>query len=139
MPVRRSRRLLVLLAALISAAVVVAVAVAAVTRQTYAEGDNLSYRFERIVSDAGGFDSGWHIHPGLVVVSVQAGSLQFYQGSCTPKAFGPGETIIEAPWQPVRVVTTGSAAWTVTLFIPTGNEFSIPLARYSPQTPNPCP
>ena len=140
MHVLRSKRFLVLLAALVSAGVVVAVALPAVVfRQTLADGTNLRYQFVRQVADASGFDSGWHVHPGVVIFQVEAGSVDIFQGSCTPRTLGPGDTYIEVPWKPVRARATGSAVWTTSLFIAAGQELSIPLTRYSPQQPNPCP
>lgn len=136
----RWRRLLVLFAALAVAGSIVAVTGAAVVfRSTYADGTDLRYRFERVVTDAAGIDTGWHIHPGLVVVQIEAGSVQFTQGSCTAKTYGAGDTIIEVPWKPARFVATGSAAWTSSFFVPARQELSVPLSRYSPQQPNPCP
>lgn len=140
MHVLRSKKFLVLLAVAVAAGALVAVATAAVVfRQTLAEGTDLRYRFERSVADASGFNSGWHIHPGLVIVQVEAGSVQFTQGSCTAKTLGPGDTIVEVPWKPARFVAPGSAAWTTTLIVPASQQFSIPLGAYSPQQPNPCP
>ena len=140
MHVLRSKRVLVLLSALIVAGVLAAVALSAViSRQVLAEGNTLKYRFERNVTDASGFDSGWHIHPGIVIVQVEEGSLQITQQSCTAKTVGPGETYIEVPWKPVRAVATGRVVWTVSLIVPASDQFSIPLAAYSPQQPNPCP
>jgi len=137
----RSKRFIVLLVAVIAAgAVLVAVAAAAViSRQTFADGEGLRYRFERVVTDAAGFDSGWHIHPGLVIVHIEAGSVQFYQGSCTPRTLGPGDTLVEVPWKPARFVAPGSATWTTSFLIPTGQQLSVSQAAYSPQQPNPCP
>lgn len=141
MHVPRSKWFLVLLLALIAAGAVVTVAAAAViSRQTFADGEGgLRYRFEKTTVDASGFDSGWHIHPGLVIVQVEAGSAQFYQGSCTPKTLNPGDTLVEVPWKPARFVTTGSAVWTTSLFVPAGQQLAVPLATYSPQQANPCP
>ena len=140
MHVLRSKRVLVLLSALIVAGVLAAVALSAViSRQVLAEGNTLKYRFERNVTDASGFDSGWHIHPGIVIVQVEEGSLQITQQSCTAKTVGPGETYIEVPWKPVRAVATGRVVWTVSLIVPASDQLSIPLAAYSPQQPNPCP
>lgn len=134
------RRVLVLVIALIPALVVVAIATAAVTsRQVFADGNDLRYRFERVVTDAAGFDSGWHIHPGLVIVQIEAGSVQFTQGSCTARTLRAGETIFEVPWQPARFVASGSATWTTTFLVPAREQLSVGLAAYSPQQPNPCP
>lgn len=137
---RRSKSVLIVLVALIVAGAAVTVAAAAVlSRQTLAEGDGLHYRFEKTTTDASGFDSGWHVHPGLAIVQVESGSFQIYQGSCTPKTVNAGETFIEVPWKPVRAVATGSVTWTTSLLIPSGQQLLIPLAAYSPQQANPCP
>jgi hypothetical protein len=140
MHVPRSKKFLVLLAALVSAGAVVSIAAPAViARQALAEGTNLQYRFERVSTDASGFDSGWHIHPGLVIVQIEAGSVQFTQGSCTPKTFGPGETIVEVPWKSARFVATGAATWTTTFFVPASQPLSVPQRAYTPEQPSPCP
>jgi quercetin dioxygenase-like cupin family protein len=128
-----------MLAVFAAGALVAAAAGAVIFRQALAEGTDLRYRFERTVADAGGFDSGWHIHPGLVIVHVEEGSLQFYQGSCTPRTLTVGDVIVEMPWKEVRLVAPGRAAWRTTIFVPNGQELSIPLTRYTPQRPNPCP
>lgn len=140
MHIRRSKRFLVLLVALIVGGALVAVATAAViSRQVLAEGSNLSYRFERVTADGGGFDSGWHVHPGLVIVQIEAGSVQFYQGSCTARTLNVGDTLVEVPWKPARFVAPGTATWTTSLIVPTGQQLSVPMAAYNPQQPNPCP
>jgi hypothetical protein len=140
MRVRRSKSFIVVLFALLVAGAAVTVATAAViSQQVYAEGDGLHYRFEKRTSDASGFDSGWHVHPGLAIVQVESGSFQIYQGSCTPKTVNAGETFIEVPWKPVRAVSTGPITWTTSLLIASGQQLLIPLSTYSPQQPNPCP
>ncbi len=135
----RSKRLLALIVALVAGALVTgAVAYAAITsRQIIAEGNSLSYQFARTSADS--FDSGWHVHPGLVVFQVEEGSFQFTQGSCTPKTVGAGETFIEVPWKPVRAVATGHVKWTATLLVPQGQQLSIPFSAYSPGQSPPCP
>ena len=140
MHVSRSRRFIVLLAALLAAGAVVSIAVPAViARQVLAEGTNLRYQFIRQTADASGFDSGWHVHPGLVVFQVEEGSVQVFQGSCTAKTLGPGDTFMEVPWKPIRARSAGAAVWTTSLFIAGGEQLSIPLSAYSPAQPNPCP
>jgi hypothetical protein len=135
----RSKRLLALLVALVAGAVLTgAVAYAAVTsRQVIAEGSGLRYQFVRTTAD--GFDSGWHVHPGLVVVQVEEGSFQFTQTSCTPKTVGAGETFIEVPWKPLRAVATGPVKWTTSIIVPTNEQLSIPFSAYSPGQNPPCP
>jgi hypothetical protein len=140
MHIPRSRKLLVLLGAVVSAGVLVAATGAAVIfRPTLADGTDLRYRFEKVVTDASGFDSGWHIHPGLVIVQIESGSVQFTQGSCTAKTYGPGETIFEVPWKAARFVTTGSATWTATFLVPARQQLTVPMGAYTPSQPNPCP
>lgn len=139
MRVLRSTKFVVSMAVLLVAGIVAAVAVPAViSSQLLAEGTNLQYRFEKRVAD--GFDSGWHIHPGLSVIQVQEGSLQVYsEGGCTPKTVAAGETAIEPPWESVRVVATGKVRWTTSLLIAAGSQLAVPLTAYSPNRPNPCP
>lgn len=140
MRVSRWRRLFVLLALALAAGAVVSVALPAVIgRQVLAEGTDLRYQFVRQTADASGFDSGWHVHPGMVVFQVEEGSVQIFQGSCTPKTLGPGDTVIEVPWKPIRARSGGAAVWTTSLFIAAGNPPSIPLSAYSPGQANPCP
>lgn len=138
MKVLRSKKFLVLLAVLVVGGTAAAVGLPAVISQSViADGTNLHFRFQKTVAD--GFDSGWHIHPGLAIVQVQEGSLQIYQGSCTPKTVGPGQTSIEIPWEPVRAVATGRVVWTTSLLVNGADPVLIPLSTYSPQNPNPCP
>jgi hypothetical protein len=140
MHVLRAKKVIAVLAVVILGGVLVAVATAAViSRQVLAEGTNLQYRFERQTADAGGFDSGWHIHPGVVIFQVESGSVQIFQGSCTARTLAAGDSYIEVPWKPIRALSTGAAVWTTSIFVPTGQALSVPLATYSPQQPNPCP
>ena len=138
MRVLRSKKFLVLLAAIIVAGTTAAIAIPAViSAQIISDGNALHYRFQRIVAD--GRDSGWHVHPGLAIVQVEEGSFQIYQGSCTPKTVGPGDTYIEVPFKPVRAIAKGRIVFTVSLLVNAGDPVEIPLAAYEPANPNPCP
>src|SRR5438270_9747246 len=96
MHIVRSKRLPVMLAAVVVAGVFAAVAISAVvSQQTIADTGNVHLRVVRTVVDGFGFDSGWHVHPGVAIVQVQDGTFQIYQGSCTPTTVGPGQTFIE--------------------------------------------
>jgi hypothetical protein len=140
MHVLRSRAVIVPLVALVLGVVLATVAYGAiVSRQVLAEGSNLQYRFERQTSDASGFDSGWHIHPGVVIFQVESGSVQIFQGSCTARTLNAGDSYIEVPWKPIRATSSGAAVWTTSLFIAAGQALSVPLSAYTPQQPNPCP
>jgi hypothetical protein len=132
------KKLVVLLAALAVVGSAAAVAIPAViSQQVIVDGTAIHYRVVKSVAD--GLDSGWHIHPGLAIVQVQEGALQIYQGSCTPRRVGTGETYIEIPYEPVRGVATGRVVWTTTFLVNGPDAPTIPLSSYSPQNQNPCP
>lgn len=41
-----------------------------------------------------GQSSGWHIHPGVHLVSILSGTLTVYAADCQPQTFGPGQPYI---------------------------------------------
>lgn len=45
-------------------------------------------RVQKLVFPAGAF-TGWHHHPGIVIVAVQSGSLTLSQSDCSSKTYGP--------------------------------------------------
>jgi hypothetical protein len=132
MSVLRSKRILVLLAAIVVTAGLAGAGISALVSGTVlADGTNIHFRIVRNVAE--GFDSGWHIHPGLAVVQVQEGSLQITQGSCTAKTVNAGDTSIEVPYVPVRATATGHVVWTVTFLV----HYEEPVQTNL--TTNPCP
>ena len=133
----RSKRVLVLLSAFTTAGMAAAIAFAAVTsQQVITDTTNVHLRVVKTVAE--GFDSGWHVHPGLAVVQVQEGSIQIYENGCTPKAVAAGDTFIEIPYTPVRAIATGHVAWTTSFVLDNAGAFQIPLTTVSPGL-NPCP
>jgi hypothetical protein len=46
-------------------------------------------RVQKVVIGANG-NSGWHHHPGFVLVSVASGAVTFMQSDCSSKTYGPG-------------------------------------------------
>lgn len=127
MGVMRRKWWLVVFGVVLPAVVLTAAAYAAVTSQTVlAEGTTLRLRVVRTV--ANDLDSGWHVHPGPVIVQVQEGALQITQGSCTPKTVSAGETYIEVPFLPVRGTATGRVAWTTTLYGRQEDALTTPVA-----------
>jgi hypothetical protein len=137
MRVLRSKKFLVLLAGVVVAGSAVAIAIAAVTsQQVITDTTNVHLRIQKTIAD--GFDSGWHVHPGIAIVQVQEGSIQIYENSCTPKTVAAGDTSIEVPFQPVRAIATGHVVWTTTFVLNGPDLFQIPLSAYSPGL-NPCP
>jgi hypothetical protein len=137
MRVLRSKTFLVLLAMLVTAGTSAAIAIAAVTSQTViTDTTNVHLRVQRTIAD--GFDSGWHVHPGIAIVQVEEGSINIYENGCTPKTVGAGTTSIEIPFRPVRAIATGHVVWTTTFVLNGPDLFQIPLSAYSPGL-NPCP
>ena len=62
-------------------------------------------------SDPGGF-SGWHSHPGLAVVALQAGQVTLYSepvggGKCSAHTYSAGQVFLERPNDEENVVNTG--------------------------------
>jgi hypothetical protein len=134
----RSKKFLVLVAAGVTAASAAAVALPAVLSQSVVI-DATTAHFRIIKTAADGFDSGWHIHPGVAIVQVQEGAFQIYQGSCTPRTVSAGDTYIEIPYEPVRAVATGHIVWTTTQITNQGDLPQIPWSAYSQGQANPCP
>ena len=46
-------------------------------------------RVQRFIFEAGGY-TGWHHHPGLVIIAVETGALTFWDSNCHAKTYGPG-------------------------------------------------
>lgn len=96
--------------------------------------DTNTVRLRIVQSDFAVFDSGWHTHPGLVVVQVQKGQLKITQGgSCTSTLVNAGDTYIEVPLVPVRAVAQGDTNWTTSLILP--NLVGAPAQT---TVPDPC-
>lgn len=128
-----SRKSVALMAAAVGAAVMAAASFAGIWNVTVSQ-DTTSVRLRVVQNTAGNLDSGWHSHPGLVIVTMQKGTLAFTSAiSCTTKSYGPGESFIEDPYVPGRAVGVGELAWTTTYVLGYGDPLSIPVAT------NPCP
>jgi quercetin dioxygenase-like cupin family protein len=88
-----------------------------------------------VTYDPDGF-SGWHTHPGILLVTVQSGSVVRTVG-CSSTTYGPGETFVESDEQAVGAVrnpshTTDAVLW-VTQVVPKGSP-----RRANADAPN-CP
>ena len=130
-----SKKFLALLAALLIAGASAAIAISASTTQVIVDTSAIHMRVVKQTLD--NFDSGWHVHPGLVVVSIHEGSIQFYENGCAPKTVGAGQFTIEPAYTPIRAIAT-HAVETVTFILNTPDPVTIPLSAYSPGY-NPCP
>ncbi len=51
--------------------------------------DPTDVRVQQFVIAPGGF-SGWHHHPGIVIVSVASGSVTVWNSDCSSETYGPG-------------------------------------------------
>jgi hypothetical protein len=137
MRVLHSKKILAVLAGVVAAGIGAAIAIAAVTSQrVVTDTGNIHLRVQKTTAE--GYDSGWHIHPGLAIVQVQEGSIQIYENGCTPKTVAAGDTFVEIPYEPVRAIAAGHVVWTTSFVVDNAGLFLIPLSTYSPGL-NPCP
>ena len=67
--------------------------------------------------------SGWHSHPGVVLVTVASGSLVRYDAHCSPTVYAAGSAFVESGNHPGLVrneSTTTAAIVHVTYVVPEG-------------------
>jgi quercetin dioxygenase-like cupin family protein len=67
-----------------------------------------------------GASSGWHSHPGVVLVAVQSGTVTVYHADCHAMQYGAGQAFVEVGDHAVLVRnnTTSNAVLYVTLIVP---------------------
>ena len=51
--------------------------------------DRTDVRVQRLTFAAGSF-SGWHHHPGVIIVAVESGAVTLTESNCGSKTYGPG-------------------------------------------------
>ena len=51
--------------------------------------DRTDVRVQRLTFAAGSF-SGWHHHPGVIIVAVETGAVTLTESNCGSKTYGPG-------------------------------------------------
>lgn len=81
---------------------------------------------QQIVIGPGGH-TGWHSHPGPVVVLVKAGTLTFYSGddpSCTPRTYAAGQAFVDSGQGHVHIARNLSATQNVELW---ATYFDVPV------------
>ncbi len=85
---------------------------------------------------APGGTTGWHRHPGIVMIAVTEGTGTFYGADCTPTTYSAGDVFVETGEDSAAVVrneTDSPFVITVTFVVPRGAPFRI-------DEPNPgCP
>ena len=86
-----SKRLALIAAVSLALVIFAGVALAGIT-SAIVRTDTNQVRLTITENKADNFYSGWHTHPGPVIVQVQKGYLKFYHGveNCAPDVVGPG-------------------------------------------------
>jgi quercetin dioxygenase-like cupin family protein len=90
-----------------------------------------------VAIDVGG-SSGWHEHPGVVLVTVASGTLTLYDAQCTATLYPAGSSFTESGDNPILVRNEGAiqANVHVTYIVPAGT----PNIGLRIDEPNPgCP
>ena len=74
--------------------------------------DDTDVGSDRLTIQPGGY-SGWHAHPGLVMVTVTQGRVIWHDGSdplCTAHTFNAGDSYIESAYGPHNVQNASNSA-----------------------------
>ncbi len=79
------------------------------------------------VTFATGTNSGWHHHPGVILVLVKAGTVTVHDENCQTTAYSAGHAFIEGGTEPMMVSNEGSetAIDVATQVAPAGSPFRI--------------
>ena len=86
---------------------------------------------QRFVLTPGGY-SGWHLHPGVAVVTIKSGEFTLDQEDCSSKTYSAGQVAVERPGYVHRVRNLGTTDlefWVTFLDIPVGSP-----QRLEPET-----
>jgi len=86
--------------------------------------DVTDVRVQRLVFGPNSY-SGWHHHPGLVLVTVESGSVTLWQSDCSSTTYGPGlpdgAVFVEGGDEPVQATSTTGAVNYVVLVAPSAD------------------
>ena len=86
--------------------------------------DNAAVRVQKLVFSPGGF-TGWHHHPGIVIVTVLSGNLQMMHSDCSTHEYGPGSphgsVFIEGEHRVHEASSAGGATVFATYVAPDAN------------------
>lgn len=81
------------------------------------------------ITFAPGGNSGWHHHPGMVLVAVQSGAVTVTDAKCRKTVYGPGQTagsaFVESGSAPARVTSAGGAVVYATFVTPDGKPLRV--------------
>lgn len=99
--------------------------------------DPTDVRIQQLVFGAGAY-SGWHHHPGIILVSVQSGAVTLWDSDCNSETYGPGlpngAVFAEGGDEPVQATSTDGATAYVTYVAPSADP---PVFRIEDGLP-PC-
>ena len=94
--------------------------------------DQTYVRVQTITIAPGGF-SGWHHHPGIVIVSVLSGAVTFTHSDCSSKTYGPGlpngAVFVEGGDDPGQASSAGGATLYATFVAPNDGPVSATTFR----------
>lgn len=86
--------------------------------------DPTDVRVQKLVFAAGSF-SGWHHHPGIIVVAVESGAVTLWDSTCNSKTYGPGlpngAVFTEGGDDPVQATSATGATAYVTYVAPSAD------------------
>ena len=86
--------------------------------------DNAAVRVQKLVFSPGGF-TGWHHHPGIVIVTVLSGNIQMMHSDCSTHEYGPGSphgsVFIEGEHRVHEASSAGGATVFATYVAPDAN------------------
>ena len=95
---------------------------------------------QQIIIAPGGH-TGWHSHPGPVVVVIKSGQMSFYDGddpTCTVRTYSVGQAFVDSGQGHVHIARNEGAAnlelWATYFDVPPGGAFRIDAA-----SPGNCP
>jgi quercetin dioxygenase-like cupin family protein len=84
------------------------------------------FLFEDNSFDPGG-NTGWHYHPGMLLETVVAGSIDWYDANCQKHIRKAGDFFVENGWEIHEVRNSGSvpARFLITFIIAKGLNFKV--------------
>ena len=86
--------------------------------------DATDVRVQRLDFAPGAY-SGWHHHPGIIIVAVASGAVTLWDSDCNSKTYGPGlpngAVFVEGGDEPVQATSAGGATAYVTYVAPSAD------------------
>jgi quercetin dioxygenase-like cupin family protein len=97
--------------------------------------DDTAVRVQKLTFSAGGF-TGWHHHPGIVIVTVKEGTIQMMHSDCSTHEYGPssahGSVFVEGEQRVHEATSAGGAVVYATYVAP---DASPPVFRVENSPP----